>query len=74
MSDAPGDERFSPFESGFVVPIAGLLSLIFAVMAGASVGFALNGSTELFGLPIIFGAASLFFFYVRKQRLDAMEE
>ena len=74
MSDEAGDERFSAFESGFVVPIAGLLSLLFAVMAGASVGFALDGSTELFGLPIIFGAVSLFFFYVRKQRLDAMDE
>lgn len=60
---------------GYVIPITGLLALIFALMAGGSAypAFA-SGSTGAMALPVIFGAASLLFFRLRQRYVEAQEE
>lgn len=73
MSDARDGDRFSPFPDGFVVPIAGLLALIFAVLAGAASYPLLSGDLDPQSLSMAaaFAGASVVAFWVRKRRLDA---
>ncbi|SDQ46744.1 hypothetical protein [Natronobacterium texcoconense] len=68
------NEKASPFPDGFVVPITGLLALLFAVMAGMTVLPALSGSASDMALPIIFGGASLLAFRLRQRAIAANEE
>lgn len=67
-------ERYSAFEHGFIVPIAGLLSVVFVGMAGVTAASALQGSLEFFVLTVIFAASGLLCFWIRKRRLEAMTE
>jgi len=67
------DDR-SAFPGGFAVPITGLLSFIFALMAGMSVFPALSGSLGDLALPIIFGAASIVCFRLRLRYLAARDD
>ena len=71
MSDDGGRTAIT---DGYVVPIAGLLSLLFALMAGMTVSRALSGDPSDFALPVIFGLASLVAFRVRQRSLAAREE
>lgn len=66
-----GKEEAPVFSEGMVAPIAGLLALLFAVMAGMTVQPALSGSLRDMMQPLIFGGGSLFFFYIRQQSLAA---
>lgn len=60
---------------GYVVPISGLLALVFALMAGASAYPAItSGSIAIAALPVIFGAASVLFFRVRQRAVEAKAE
>ncbi|ELZ00484.1 MULTISPECIES: hypothetical protein [Natrialba] len=71
MPNEPNDERWSSITGGFVVPIAGLLALLFAVMAGMSVQPALSGSPSDLATPIIFAGVALLCFRVRQRGLAA---
>ncbi|WP_121742316.1 hypothetical protein [Natronorubrum halophilum] len=73
MGNEPSEEGQSVFPEGFIVPITGLLALIFAVMAGMSVRSGLSGSLVDLTLPIIFGGASLLCFRLRQRALAARE-
>lgn len=76
MSNESGDsDRGDVFSEGFVVPITGLLALLFAVMAGGSAYPAFSGSwgLEAMALPVIFGAASLFFIRLRSNYVEKRE-
>ncbi|MFC4437266.1 MULTISPECIES: hypothetical protein [Natrialbaceae] len=65
--------KASVFPDGFGAPITGLLSLLFAMMAGMSVLPALSGSPGDVALPIIFGGASILSFRLRQRYLAAAE-
>lgn len=67
------NEKASVFSDGFVVPITGLLALLFAIMAGMTVYPALSGSPGDIALPIIFGIASLLSFRLRQRALAARD-
>lgn len=69
-------ERTSPVTGeGYVVPITGLLALLFALLAGGTAYPALtSGSVSLATLPVIFGAASLLCIRLRQRYIDAKEE
>ncbi|GAB6879147.1 hypothetical protein JCM17823_14210 [Halorubrum gandharaense] len=72
MGDANG--RGTAFPEGFVIPIAGLLSLLFALMAGVTLGNALgSGDPVAFGFPIGFAAVSLIAFRIRQRARAARE-
>ena len=58
---------------GYVSPIAGLVALLFALMAGASAGRALSGDPADVALPVIFALASLVAARVRQRSLAARE-
>lgn len=53
--------------SQFVGPIAGLLAIVFAVMAGASLSYALGRSPQMLLVPAVLGAASVGCIYLRRQ-------
>ncbi|MBZ6493873.1 MULTISPECIES: hypothetical protein [Natrinema] len=74
MSNEPSEERWSTFTEGFVVPIAGLLALLFATMAGMSVLPALSGSPSDLATPVIFAAVALLSFRVRQRAIAARED
>ncbi|MFB1063016.1 hypothetical protein [Natrinema sp. H-ect4] len=74
MSNEPNDERWSTFTEGFVVPIAGLLALLFAVMAGMTVQPALSGSASDLLTPIIFAGVALLCFRLRQRAVAARED
>lgn len=60
---------------GYVIPITGLLALIFALMAGGTAYPAVrSGSLALAPLPVIFGAASLVCIRLRKRYVEAKAE
>jgi len=61
------------FVDGFAVPITGLLSFLFALLAGMSVYPALSGSLGDIALPIIFGAASIVSFRLRQRYIAAQD-
>ncbi len=71
MNNESSDERAPVFSEGFVVPISGLLALLFAVMAGMTVFPALSGSPGDIALPIIFGLASLLCFRIRRRASES---
>ncbi|EMA62948.1 hypothetical protein [Halorubrum lipolyticum] len=56
MSDGP--DR-TPFTDGYVVPIAGLMALLFALMAGLTAQRALSGDPADAVLPIGFAVGAL---------------
>ena len=76
MADAEtwdGDDSGDPDPtdlSDLLVPIAGLLSILFAVMAGASLSLALEGPPSGYLLPVGLAAASVGSIYL-KRRLQA---
>ena len=71
----PGSNRDdrSAFSDGFAVPITGLLSILFALLAGMSVFPALSGSPADLALPIVFGASSIVCFRLRQRYLASLE-
>ncbi|OYR45768.1 MULTISPECIES: hypothetical protein [unclassified Halorubrum] len=56
MSDGSGR---STFTEGYAVPIAGLLSLFFALMAGLTAGRALSGDPADAVLPVAFALGAI---------------
>ena len=71
MTSEPGQDGDSAFPTGFAVPITGLLSVLFALMAGMSVLPALSGSLGDAVLPAVFGVCSLLCFRLRQRYLAA---
>ncbi|WP_418284684.1 hypothetical protein [Halorubrum sp. DTA46] len=71
MSDDSGRTAIT---DGYVVPIAGLLALVFALMTGITAGRALSGDPADIALPVIFGLASLVAVRVRQRSLAARDE
>mgnify|MGYP006286489561 CR=1 FL=1 len=67
---APGSNR-DVFSDGFAVPITGLLSFLFALLAGMSVAPALSGSLGDLALPIIFAVSSIVCFRLRQRYIAA---
>jgi 4-amino-4-deoxy-L-arabinose transferase-like glycosyltransferase len=63
-----GDESGrSTFSEGYAVPILGLLSLLFALMAGLTAGRALSGDPADAVLPIAFGVGAVFALWLRRR-------
>jgi len=71
MTPEPNEDGDSAFPDGFAVPITGLLSVLFAMMAGMSLLPALSGSLSDAVLPVVFGLCSLLSFRLRKRYLTA---
>lgn len=75
MSDNSASGRTTGIGEGYAIPITGLLSVLFAVMAGGTAYPAVtSGSIGLATLPVIFGAASLISLLLRKRFLEAKSE
>ena len=72
---APGSNRDDRdvFSDGFAVPITGLLSVLFALLAGMSVVPALSGSLGDLALPVIFAASSIVCFRLRRRYIAARD-
>ena len=65
------NERITP-TGGYIAPIAGLLALLFALMAGGSAYPAItSGSLALAIVPVIFGGISLLCLRIRQRALEA---
>jgi hypothetical protein len=71
MSD--GSDR-SAFTEGYVVPISGLLALMFALMAGLTAGRALSGDLADAALPVGFAVASLLALRLRQRSIAARDD
>ena len=64
MSEGPG--RLS-FAEEYATPILGLLSLVFALMAGLTAGRALSGDPADAVLPITFGLGSILALWLQRR-------
>jgi hypothetical protein len=69
MSDESGPPTFS---EEYVVPILGLVALLFALMAGLTAGRALSGDPADAVLPVALGLGAVLTLWVR-QRYAAAE-
>ena len=56
MSDGSGQTTFA---EEYVVPVAGLMALLFALMAGLTAGRALSGDPADAALPVAFAVGAL---------------
>lgn len=65
--DGDGDDDGGPPASQFLGPISGLLAIVFAVMAGASLSYALSRSPETLLVPAALAAASAGCLYLRRR-------
>lgn len=74
MTDGSAADDDTSLSEGYVAPIGGLLSLLFAVMAGMSLARALSGSASAFVLPIAFGIGSLLCLRLRQRALATGDE
>ena len=72
MSD--DDDGRAAITDGYVSPIAGLIALLFALMAGITAGRALSGDLADVALPVIFALASLAAVRVRQRSLAARSD
>ena len=63
--DGKADEGASTTQ--FVAPIAGLLSIVFAVMAGASLSYALSRPPSMLLVPAGLAAASVGALYLKRK-------
>ena len=70
MSDESGG---SAVTEGYVVPIAGLVAFMFALMAGLTAGRALSGDPADIAVPVGFGAISLLALRIRIKAVAARE-
>ncbi|WP_144920169.1 hypothetical protein [Halorubrum salsamenti] len=70
MSDEP--DR-APFTDGYVVPIAGLMALLFALMAGLTAGRALSGDPADAALPVGFVIGALAALRIRQRYAGATD-
>ncbi|WP_435093833.1 hypothetical protein [Halorubrum sp. N11] len=70
MSD--GSDR-APFTDGYVVPIAGLMALLFALMAGLTAGRALSGDPADAVLPVGFAIGALAALRIRQRYAGASD-
>jgi hypothetical protein len=68
MAESP-DESDGSTGRSFLAPISGLLAVVFAVMAGATLSNALTGPPEEFLLPVALGAASVGCMLLRQRLL-----
>ena len=69
MADTTGGGE-GPVLEDLLVPVAGLLSILFAVMAGASLSYAWSGPPTGYLVPAVLAAASVGSMYL-KRRLQA---
>lgn len=73
MTSESNDDRSVAFSEGYMVPIMGLLSVLFALMTGMSLWPALSGTPSDFALPVIFGIATVISFRLRQRAIAAQE-
>ncbi|PSP89054.1 hypothetical protein BRC87_08180 [Halobacteriales archaeon QS_4_66_20] len=74
MTDDAGRDG-NGFGETYAIPITGLLALLFAVLAGATVYPAVSsGSVGLLGFPVIFGLASLLCVRLRQRYVESSAE
>ncbi|ADJ15643.1 hypothetical protein [Halalkalicoccus jeotgali] len=71
MNDGSRRAEGGAFPEGVVVPITGLLALLFAVMAGMSLRPALSGPPSHLTFPIAFAVASALCFRLRRRYVAA---
>ena len=69
MAESTGDGG-GPESVQFLAPISGLLAIVFAVMAGASLSYALSRPPEMLIVPAVLAAASVGCIFL-KRRLEA---
>lgn len=74
MSDGSSRADGGAFPEGVVVPITGLLALLFAVMAGMSLRPAISGPPSHFSFPIAFAIASVVCFRLRRRYAAAQAD
>lgn len=65
-----GDDEAGSASAGLLAPVSGLLAVVFAVMAGASLSYALSGPSSMLVVPAVLAAASVGSMLL-KRRLDA---
>ncbi|TKX74775.1 hypothetical protein EXE46_06990 [Halorubrum sp. GN11_10-6_MGM] len=68
MSD---ESEGSAFDEGYVVPIAGLLAFMFALMAGLTAQRALSGDPADVAVPVGFGAVAVIALRIRMKAIAA---
>jgi hypothetical protein len=68
MSDGSGGSAFS---EGYVIPIAGLLSFVFALMAGLTAQRALSGEPADIAVPVGFAAIAVLALRLRIKAIAA---
>ncbi|MWV65805.1 hypothetical protein GRS48_13385 [Halorubrum sp. JWXQ-INN 858] len=73
MNDGSDGRGGVVFADGYVVPITGLLSLLFALLAGMTALPALSGSAGDLALPVVFGISSLACFRIRQRYVAALD-
>ncbi|SDF59804.1 hypothetical protein SAMN04488067_10621 [Halorubrum xinjiangense] len=71
MSDESGGSAFS---EGYVVPIAGLLAFMFALMAGLTAQRALSGDPADVAVPVGFAAIAVLALRIRTKAVAARSE
>jgi hypothetical protein len=71
MSDESGG---SAFGEGYVIPIAGLLSFMFALMAGLTAQRALSGDPADVAVPVGFAAIAVLALRIRMKAVAARSE
>jgi len=74
MGPEPRRDDRSVFSEGYAVPITGLLSVLFALLAGMSLYPALSGGLGDLALPVIFGATSIVCFRLRQRCIAARDD
>ena len=71
MSDDSGGSAFS---EGYVIPIAGLLSFVFALMAGLTAQRALSGNPTDIAVPIGFAVVAVLALRLRLKAIAARSD
>jgi hypothetical protein len=72
---ASDDSEFKGLGEGYLIPISGLLALIFAIFAGATAFRAFSARSPVLAIaPIIFGLVSIYLVRVRQKASEQQNE
>lgn len=74
MAGAGNNDGRDVFQDGYVIPITGLLSVLFMILAGGTAYSAFtDGSIGVIALPVIFGSAGLYCMRLRQRYIQNRE-
>ncbi|MEF8812846.1 MAG: hypothetical protein V5A55_03395 [Halovenus sp.] len=74
MEGAGNNDGRNVFQDGYVIPITGLLSILFMILAGGTAYSAFtSGSIGVMTLPVIFGSAGLYCLRLRQRYIENTE-